>query len=158
MTLCLILLPLCFHSSHTFPQTSFSITWKCPSVLPRPASVRDAFFRLAFLSLSPAHRAFLLFQLSQLGLSPRALALPHGLHVVDVVPQVCHNFAAIHVQTMWKGKLARRQAELRKLKKKKRSMRRRKADENEKGGAKRAGGSASGDDESSSYEDENGSP
>ena len=43
-------------------------------------------------------------------------------------PLVCHHFAAIHVQTMWKGKLARRQAELRKLKKKKRSMRRRKAE------------------------------
>ena len=43
-------------------------------------------------------------------------------------PLVCHHFAAIHVQTMWKGKLARRRAELRKLKKKKRSMRRRKAE------------------------------
>ena len=41
---------------------------------------------------------------------------------------MCHHFAAIHVQTMWKGKLARRQAELRKLKKKQRSMRRRKAE------------------------------
>jgi len=62
-------------------------------------------------------------------------------HVVDVVPQVCHNFAAIHVQTMWKGKRAWRQAELRKLKKKKRSMRRREA---EKGEAKKGVADGSG--------------
>ena len=61
--------------------------------------------------------------------------------VPNVVPQVCHNFAAIHVQTMWKGKRAWRQAELRKLKKKKRSMRRRKA---EKGEAKKGVADGSG--------------
>ena len=44
-------------------------------------------------------------------------------------PLVCHHFAAIYVQTMWRGKLAWRQAELRKLKKKKRNARRRKAEE-----------------------------
>jgi hypothetical protein len=53
--------------------------------------------------------------------------------LLEVVPLVCHHFAAIHVQTMWKGKLARRQVELRKLKKKKRSMRRRR-EEGKNGG------------------------
>ena len=59
---------------------------------------------------------------------PQHLNTVLGEEVPSTFVVVCHHFAAIHVQTMWKGKLARRQAELRKLKKKKRSMRRRKAE------------------------------
>ena len=67
-------------------------------------------------------------------------------------PRVCHHFAAIHVQTMWKGKLARRQAELRKLKKKKRNMRRRKAE----GQKPRVAAPASDDDSGAETGDEDG--